>query len=275
MRHMDLIEIHDHPRFPALLRDLFTDALEGLWNFGNSYSPVLPRLRRAIAIAGSVHTAAGSTQVVDLCSGGGGPWPRINRDLAAAEQPPLRVCLTDKYPNREAFQRVLANSSGCITFEPRSIDATSVPPGLSGFRTIFSSFHHFNPVEARNVLRDAIASHQGIAVFELARPALKTMLVICFIPVLVLLHTPSIRPFRWSRLLFNYVIPVIPLALWIDGLISCLRAYSHDELAEMIHSIQADAYRWELGEERSGLLAVTYLIGYPVATDAIDQPISH
>ena len=271
MRHMDLIEIHDHPRFPALLRDLFTDALEGLWNFGNSYGPVLPRLCRAIATADSMQTAASGPQVLDLCSGSGGPWPRINRDLAAAEQPPLRVCLTDKYPNCEAFQRVLANSSGCITFEPRPIDATSVPPGLSGFRTIFSSFHHFKPAEARNVLRDAVASRQGIGIFELARPALKTMLVICFIPLLVLLYTPSIRPLRWSRLLFIYVIPVVPLALWIDGLISCFRAYSHEELAEMIQSIPADAYRWELGEERSGLLAVTYLIGYPVADGLLSR----
>ena len=271
MRHMDLIEIHDHPRFPALLRDLFTDALEGLWNFGNSYKSVLPRLCRTITAAGSLQTRASGPQVVDLCSGGGGPWPRINRDLAAAEQPPLRVCLTDKYPNCKAFERALANSNGSITFEPHSVDATSVPPGLSGFRTIFSSFHHFNPAEARDILRHAVDSRQGIGVFELARPALKTMLVICVIPLLVLLYTPSIRPFRWSRLLFNYVIPVIPLALWIDGLISCLRAYSHDELAEMIQSIPVDAYQWELGEERSGMLAVTYLIGYPVAGPSLSR----
>jgi hypothetical protein len=256
MNHMDLIEIHDHPRFPAFLRDLATDALEALWNFSNSYHPILPRMRRAIALAGN-------PQVLDLCSGGGGPWPRINHDLESAHQSSFRVCLTDKYPNSSAFERAHATSQGCITFEPRSVDAAHVPPSLTGFRTIFSSFHHLNPTEARDALRDAVLSRQGIGVFELARPALRTVLINCSIPFLVWFLTPKIRPFRWSRLLFTYVIPIVPLVLCFDGLVSCLRAYSHEELSEMIDSIPANAYKWELGEESSGLLPVTYLIGYP------------
>ncbi len=262
MRHMDLIEIHDHPLFPAFLRDLSTEALEALWNFSNSYHPILPRMRRAIALAGN-------PQVLDLCSGGGGPWQRINRDIASVRQPAFRVCLTDKYPNSAAFERALATSGGCITFEPRSVDAAHVPSRLTGFRTIFSSFHHLSPAEARGVLLDAVSSRQGIGVFELARPALRTILINCSIPFLVWFLTPRIRPFRWSRLLFTYAIPVVPLVLWFDGIVSCLRAYSREELTEMIDSIPDSAYQWELGEERTGLLPVTYLVGYPKRSPSI------
>ncbi len=45
MRRTELFEIHDHPCFPAFLRDLVTDALQALWGFSNSYKPILPLLR--------------------------------------------------------------------------------------------------------------------------------------------------------------------------------------------------------------------------------------
>ena len=67
MRRNGLVEIHDHPSFPPLLRDLFTESLEAIWHFGNSYRSILPRLR-------SLLESVGNNQVLDLCSGGGGPW---------------------------------------------------------------------------------------------------------------------------------------------------------------------------------------------------------
>jgi hypothetical protein len=36
MGRTELFEIHDHPWFPAFLRDLVTDALQTLWNFQQS-----------------------------------------------------------------------------------------------------------------------------------------------------------------------------------------------------------------------------------------------
>jgi hypothetical protein len=64
---MRLFEIHDHPRFPRFLRDMVTDALQVLWSFSNLYQPIIPRLQRAL-------DNSGTRNVLDLCSGGGGPW---------------------------------------------------------------------------------------------------------------------------------------------------------------------------------------------------------
>ena len=44
------------------------------------------------------------------------------------------------------------------------------------------------------VLRNAIKENRGIGIFELANRSLKTLLVLCFTPLLVLLLTPWIRP---------------------------------------------------------------------------------
>ena len=88
--------------------------------------------------------------------------------------------------------------------------------------------------------------------------------------LLLFLGTPWIRPFRWSRLLWTFLIPIIPAVLLFDGVVSCLRAYSPQELEEVIGKLnvseQRNQYRWEIGECGGGISRspVTYLIGYPV-----------
>jgi len=93
-------------------------------------------------------------QVVDLCSGSGGPWLGM---LKAFEDtwPPVRVCLTDKYPNVSAFKYVCDHSHGKFDFSSEPVDAAHVPESLVGFRTLFTAFHHFRPSEARAILEDA------------------------------------------------------------------------------------------------------------------------
>ena len=256
MRRRELFEIHDHRLFPALLRDLVTDALQALWAFGDSYKPILPLLRNALEMLQT-------REVVDLCSGGGGPWARLLPGLDEARQIPVRVCLTDKYPNREAFAKARDLSGSRIGFELRPVEATAVPAELRGLRTIFSSFHHLGVEEASQVLANAVERRKGIAVFEMARREPRILLAICFLPLLILFLTPGIRPFRWSRLLWTYVIPVVPFVLWFDGWMSCLRAYSEEELGELVGGLAEGSYRWQWGTQGDGFLPVTYLIGIP------------
>jgi hypothetical protein len=262
---MELIELHDHPRFPATLRDLVTDALEALWAFGNSYRPVVASLSAALRAGGER-----PARVLDLCSGGGGPWRGLAPQLEKASGGPVAICLSDRYPNRKAFERAVGRDLGSgtrVEFAAEPVDALRVPAAMPGFRTIFSSFHHFGPAEARGVLLSAVASGRGIGVFEVARRGVRTMLVLCFTPFLVLLLTPWIRPFLWQRLLWTYVLPVVPFVIWFDGWVSCLRSYSETELREMVEEMaarpEAAGYRWETGEARTGLLPVTFLLGYP------------
>jgi hypothetical protein len=252
MRRYELFEIHDHPRCPTLLRDLFTDALQAIWDRTNSYHPIAPLLTEVL-------TQTHSIQILDLCSGAGGPWFRLIHDL---DQNTI-VRLTDKYPNQEAFTQAQAKSRGTITFDPRSISATEVPADLEGFRTMFSTFHHFPPSEARKILANAVEQNRGIAIFETASRAPKTILGVYVIPILTLLLTPKIRPFHWSRIFLTYLIPAIPFALFLDGIMSCLRAYSPQQLNEFTQTLPPNNYHWEIGTRHEGFSPVTYLIGYP------------
>src|SRR5580704_12126879 len=223
---MRLVEIHDRKWFPKFLRDFVTDDLETILNLVNVYQPVARRLRNALA-------DAGTSRVVDLCSGGGGPWPWLYQVFESGDQPPVHIWLTDKYPNTAAFARTRNASGNRIHFRADPIDATKIPSDLDGFRTFFSSFHHFQPPEARAILQDAVAHWQGIGIFEAPGRHALTILLVLLIPVADLLVAPSVRPFRWLRLVWTYLIPVIPLVLLVDGILSCLRVYPPEKLKQM------------------------------------------
>ena len=61
----------------------------------------------------------------------------------------IRIALIDKYPNHAAFKHVQEQCGGGVDFLKDPVDATEVPPHLSGLRILFPSLHHFPPERAR------------------------------------------------------------------------------------------------------------------------------
>jgi hypothetical protein len=59
------------------------------------------------------------------------------------------------------------------------------------------------------------------------------------------------------------VIPIVPVLLWVDGMLSCLRSYSLDDLRELTAGLQAQDYEWQIGDEKGGRVPIRYLIGVP------------
>ena len=251
-------EIHDQPWCPRVIRDAVTDFLQYSTNHWGQYTPVLPALCYFLQ-----RVDAG--RIVDLCSGGGGPWQRLYRTVGRAFGASFRVVLTDRYPNLEAFRLSREISGGVVDFREEPVDACALPAGLPGFRTLFGSFHHFRPAQARGVLQDAVDAGQGIGVFEMTDRRGATLLAMLASPFFVLLHTPKIRPFCWSRLLFTYLLPVVPLVILVDGVVSCLHSYTTEELAELTASLTGAPYDWEirrLAAPRSPF-PIIYAIGCP------------
>jgi hypothetical protein len=235
MMRLHLVEIHDLPSCPPSLRDALTDFLAFSEHVAGAYDPVAPLLRRALE---RTH----ARRVVDLCAGAGGPWRRL------AAQVEVPVILTDLYPHGANVTRV---------------DARAVPAELDGFRTMFTAFHHFRPDEARAILADAVRRGQGIGVFEIARRAPLEIAVVALTWLGTVVAAPFIRPWRWSRLLWTYLPPVLPIVGTFDGIVSCLRTYSKAELRGLVRGL--DSYDWEIGDFRGrwSPLRGSYLIGVP------------
>jgi hypothetical protein len=263
MRRIQFIEFHDQPWFPSSVRDYVTDALQFGFNLFNVYAAIVPLTRRAME-------ATGRQSIVDMCSGAGGPWARLSKELdshkSPADAPALQIYLTDKYPNLGAFEKVRAASEGCIGFYPGSVDATRVPRELKGLRTMFTSFHHFLPDTGRAILQDAVDAGEGIGIFEIPSRSVPAIAVTFGFVLTLFVCTPWIRPFRWARLLWTYLLPIIPFVLLFDGVVSCLRTYQPQEMLEIVDRLTANDYEWEAGELPTRFVPITYLVGYPRAS---------
>jgi len=264
MRRLHLFEIADQPWCPSAVRDGCVEYLQFMGDAGKIYAPIAPQLAAALR-------QSGDTLVVDLGSGAGGPWRSLLPALAQVGEHP-RVRLTDRLPDRAAFDRIARDTAGVVTGDPRSVDAAAVPEDLRGVRTIFSALHHFRPDEVRAVLRDAVARRECIAAFEATRRDARAILLMGLTPFFVLFATPFVRPFRWSRLFWTYVLPAIPLVTIFDGVVSCLRVYTPDELRALTRDLCADDandYTWEAGEIGSGPIPITFLVGKPAPRSTI------
>jgi hypothetical protein len=262
MKRRQLVELEDLPWWPRIFRDAATDYLATSMRVARAHEAVVPLLAPAL-------TRARATRVVDLCSGAGGPWAALLPALRAAGVDVV-VRLTDRFPNRPALEAVAAATPG-IEVEAEAVDARNVPAGLAGFRTIFLALHHFPPGEARAILASAVRGGQGIAVVEGASRTPAALAVMAALPLAVWLLTPVIRPFRWSRLFWTYLVPVLPLAILFDGVASVLRIYTPEEMLALAASVpDADGYDWDTGllRLRGAPIAVPYLIGVPRATAA-------
>lgn len=262
MKRLHLVELEDLSWFPAILRDGGTAYLELAVRLSGHAKLLGPKLAEALK-------ASGSTTIVDLCSGGAGPVRTVVDALAEAGTP-VTARLTDLYPNTSAFEHTAARSDGRITYEPGPVDATAVPASLPGFRTIFNAFHHFRPDTARRVLADAAASRRPIGVFEIVSREPFTLVALLTAPLGVMLTMPFWRPFRWQWVLWTWVVPVMPLFVLWDGMVSWLRIYDEDELRGLVAGIDAPDYTWEIGRIRLGSAPAhaTYLIGLPVRREA-------
>lgn len=251
MRRRQLFEIHDWSWCPQAVRNGLTDFLQTSIDFFDTYEPIRKRLLAAIA-------ESGSSAVVDMCSGGGGPWMKWARKGIAG----VPVTLSDKFPNARTIEWLEHHPIPNLKYCPASIDATAVSSRLPGFRTIFTAFHHFTPEQAGAIIADAVRNGEGIGVFEFTSRSTWHTLGMLLTPLGVLLLAPFGKQVRWQALVLTYLIPVIPLVTCIDGVLSCLRSYSSRELQELANFPE---FRWEAGKAKS----ITYLIGVP-----LPQPIA-
>ncbi len=255
MKRRQLFEFNDSDWCPTVLRDFETDYLEALFAKTGLYRGVVDPLARLLE-------QCGEHRVVDCCAGGGGPWLSLLDPLMAQVQD-LDVLLTDLYPNRRAFERMARDSGGRVRFLDSPVDVFAPPEGLGGVCTLFDALHHFPPEQAFRLLEAAQLQRRPIAVFEAVHRSPPQVLGSALIPLAVLALTPAARPFRWSRLLLTYLVPVLPAMIGWDGFVSHLRAYRREELQQMVDRLPKDGYSWEVTELGASPAVITTVLGRP------------
>ena len=258
MRRRHLVELEDLSWFPRVLRDGATTYLAWITARSGQIEYLVPPLERLLRRTGEL-------EIVDLCSGGAGPMPEVVARLRAHGFA-VHATLTDFYPNQEALARACAGSGGALSHSAVSVDATRVPAELRGVRTLWNAFHHFRPAQAREILASAVRAGRPIAVFEILSREPLLLVSLLFAPLVAALTVPFWRPFRGAFLFFSWVVPLIPLVILWDGVVSWLRIYSESELRELVAPL-GGAYDWEMGKVRLGRVPAhgSYLLGAPRA----------
>jgi hypothetical protein len=259
MPRIHLFEWEDQSWFPAVFRNFITDHLE--FHVSRAYVPAMNKLAEKLS-------TSGYSKIVDLCSGGGGPMPKLLPVLAQLRGESIRVTLTDLYPNIDAFRDIEEKSMGAISFKSEPISAMDCPEDLEGFRTIFTALHHFRPDGAKNILEDAMRKNVPVAAFEASE---RTLLSLSTVPLSMFVGSFLLTPFvgkpSIGRLFFTYVIPLAPIFFTWDAIVSCFRTYSPEELEVLTSDLVAEGYKWEIGQIPARMYGtpfkITYVIGMP------------
>ena len=253
MSRIHLFEFEDQQWLPEFIRNYMTDFLQFLSNKTGMYKGIVPIIEKGLK-------ESGTNQIIDLASGGGGGLIWLNTELKK-NHPDFKILLTDYFPNISAFEYTKQQANN-FDYIKTPVDARNVPENLTGLRTQFLSFHHFKPNDARQILQNAVDSHSAIAIFEVQERSFPSIMAMIFSPISVLLTTPFIRPFKIGRIFFTYFIPIVPLLVLWDGIISSLRTYSVEEMNELIGRLNnKETFNWEVGKVKSGPGKILYLLG--------------
>jgi hypothetical protein len=255
MARAHAFEIHELAGCPPLVRRLATDYLHTVGRVFRAFEPIEPLLAAALR-------ASGQNQIVDLCSGGTGPIIELAEGVRRRHGVEARVVLSDLFPNHAAFAAAAARTSLTVVGEPEPVDARRVPARLEGVRTLFDCFHHFRPADARGILRDAAERRAPLLIVEATERSFGAVLgMLLFVPLLVLVLTPFVRPFRLWRLLLTYVVPIAVPLIVFDGVVSCLRSYTEEELRELTSGLENESYRFQVGSLKARAGRLTYVLG--------------
>jgi hypothetical protein len=257
LTRFQLFEFHDQPWYPQLLRSALTEWLRALWEYSEAATVIAPLLEQVIR-------ETGSKQIIDLCSGGSGPMIPVGQHLERRGID-IPILATDKFPDPAAMVELSSRTRGRIRGSIEPLDDTRLPEHIIGIRTIFNSFHHFGPKLAQQVLQDAYRNGQPIAIFEITeRTPSKVAFSFPATFVAVFLLLARMRPWRLSWWFLTWVIPILPLSIGWDGLVSHLRSYTGIELRRLVEAMD-ESYRWEIGRVVAprGGIRISYLVGRP------------
>jgi hypothetical protein len=259
MRRLHLVEIQDLESCPEVIRDGVTDILRVL----------IENSRLSDAMADKVEECLEDTKaetLVDLGSGGGGPVLSIAQQLRERGHS-FRWIMTDQFPNKQVKKLIDERGITGLEYGMDPVDATDVPGELDGFRTMFNCLHHFRPDEVREIFRDAAQSSQPILAVEMPGRNFASFTSLLMAPIFSLVMRPLVRPIQLSKWVLTYFVPVIPLVLLWDSIVSGLRAYSVEHLREI--TAEVDGMNWDVGRwspEATYWGSITYVYGTPVRT---------
>ena len=262
MKRIHLFEFEDLPWFPHWIRKHMTNML-------NAVHRLMGTAETIASLLDPFLKDTQQTQILDLCSGSGGPIidaTHLLRSNYGIDH--LSLTLSDLYPNEQVAQQINASKDG-IRYLITPVDATQQQPTQEGLRTMICSFHHLRPVHALNILQSVQQGNQPFFLFELSDnsqpPTFLWWLALPFNFLFALFVSIKTRPFTWQQFVFSFILPILPLFFAWDGAVSNTRTYTREDLEELLAQLPTSNYKWQIGTIKGVPGNHLYLKGMPVA----------
>ncbi len=267
MKRIQLFEFEDLYWFPRSMRRSMTNLIAVLHKMVGTKEVIAE-------IIAPILKDSETKRIVDLGSGSGGIMPDVLRTLRSDNDlEDVELLLTDLYPNPGFVKKWSETNGTKVKYYPEPVDATHLSQAPKGIKTMINSFHHMNPMKAKEILKTAQSGGESIVIYEMGENNLPLVLWWLLLPIslsilmiMVLFMTPWVRPLSWQQLLFTYLIPVIPLCYAWDGQASLPRMYTMKDLDFLLKDLKTDNYSWQKGQaqKKNKKKLGTYLIGIPV-----------
>lgn len=242
VRRRHLFEFNDSSWAPVALRETIVESLSRTLAWGRILQGMVAPFSRFLE-------GTGATEVLNLCSGAGGPAVILAEELRRGGVRTPRFLLTDLHPHPEAWARLRDGSAGLIDFVSTPVDATEIPASLSSgrARVIINALHHFPPELAGEILRSACRDARGVFLAEGFERGPRGLAPFARAGVPALLLNPLLSPrHRVAKAALTWLTPAAILASIWDGVVSTLRVYTEVELRAMVAPL-GEAFAWEYG----------------------------
>lgn len=238
--HLEVPQFTAARGLPPALRRLVTEFLDSIVQMVNANRPFLPLVREFAPAPGD--------EIVLADGDAGGPAALLTAELRR-EFPGTRVrwLAEDLHGTRRAdLERLLGADA-----DPVSLAELRAPPAAAGRRLLLSinALHTWPAPEARRRLAER-APLADVAIWgEGNNKSLRQVIgMTIIVPLVVLLRTPFIRPVRAERLLFTYLLPVLPLIIVWDGCAALFRIRGPDAARDLARAALPGTFAADAGK---------------------------
>ncbi len=233
-------EFCDHAKTPHPIRKTLLEILE---TCNQQFRPYYQEVSNDIL---DICDKEGLTSVVEL---GAGTAP-ITRELACDSRATnLKLIPCDLYPETQVWEELEKEFPGQVESVSEPVDFLQPRdwPEKS-LLVLVAAFHHIPPKLRPLFLKTQSESGERVAVFEPLRktPFSMALTIFAIFPALLLPILKIRRPGRLRRVLWCWLVPVVPLMFMWDGIVSCLRQWNPEEWEANLQEQLADDHTWAI-----------------------------
>lgn len=213
---MHLFEFGDLKKLPAFIRQMLHQVLG--FSMSKPFNPYYDK------VADLVHDFAIQNNIETIVELGAGSAPLTRRWLSKQGDYKIEVC--DKFIHENAFLGINEKEEERLKINRNSIDILESQNWSENSLIVISASLHHIPKSLR---LEAIQKHTKAQVFVFEplsnNPLSYLMALLTFIPCLLFPFGKLSLSKRLQAILFCWLIPIIPLMLTWDALVSCVRQW--------------------------------------------------